>query len=318
MRTFFCSVALLAATTATASQLDVGYQTLQRMTGCYLIDYNYAETEALKSDYTRDSRVYDVNRTQSVKEWIYLEPVSATSARLQHILFATELDGKLRAGSMLKHQGEDWTYDAPFLYEFESPAHWSVRSLTDTRGLWTRRVTNLDDGLRYQCAAAWSETNVYPEWSCANYAPIPGRETRDMGRKDYQALARETRIVVYGSSWLERQNNTKVVHKDGVKSELAREVGKNWYVRLPDSECADAQTLAAKRQAFWTLLRETWDEVLTGDAPFVESALANRPPRFVAMQQIEEQFYQQNLDDAGIRSAAKQAILGVIAAYRQP
>ena len=108
-------------------------------------------------------------------------------------------------------------------------------------------MTNLDDGLRYQCAARWTEDRAYPEWSCANYAPIPGRETRDMGRSDYQTLQRGTRIVVYGAaqggSWLERQDNVKTIHTDSGRVPLVRELGKNWYVRLPDAECAGARAL---------------------------------------------------------------------------
>src|SRR5918994_1843161 len=82
---------------------------------------------------------------------------------------------------------------------------------------------------------------AYPEWSCANYAPIPGRETRDMGRADYNALERSTRIVAYGDSWLERQDNLKIADGASGRAPLARETGKNWYVRLPDSQCAAGQ-----------------------------------------------------------------------------
>src|SRR5687768_871180 len=109
-RTLFAILIALVTSNAFASgdaQLERGRAALRSMTGCYLIDYSYAETEALKPGYVRDSRVYDVNRDKSVKEWIYAEELSNHRIRLQHILFATDLDGTLMGGSELKHQVEE-------------------------------------------------------------------------------------------------------------------------------------------------------------------------------------------------------------------
>ena len=299
-------------------QLERGREALQSMTGCYLVDYSYVETESLKPGYVRDGRVYDVNRDKSVKEWIYPETLSPRRIRLQRILFATDAAGAVRAGSEIRHQTEDWEYGASFLYDFVAPLTWHVRDLTSTPELWTRRVTNLDDGLRYQCAARWTGDTAYPEWTCSNYAPIPGRETRDMRRADYQALDRTTRIIAYGTSWLERQDNVKTIHQEGGRVPLARETGKNWYVRLPDAECAAAQTFARPRQAFWTLSRETWDGVLTGRAPFIETVPPGQPPRFVKMYEVEHDVLGRDLADAAERQATRERILAVIREYRAP
>jgi uncharacterized protein DUF6607 len=298
--------------------LDRGLRAVRAMAGCYLVDYSYVEIESLKAGYTRDARVYDVNRDKSAKEWITAETLSPRRIRLQRILFLTDLAGVIREGSLIKHQSEDWEYDAPFLYEFVAPRIWQVRHLKATPGLWTRRVTNLDDGPRYQCAARWSEDTAYPEWSCSSYAPIPGRETRDMRRADYDTLDRTTRIVAYGQSWLERQDNVKTIHRDAVRSPLAREVGKNWSIRLPDSECEAARAFAGPRQAFWDLVREVWDGVLAGTAPFVETAGPGQPPRFVKMYEAEEDYVGRDLSNPSIRRAAHIRILKVIEAYRAP
>jgi hypothetical protein len=298
---------------------DQVVQTLESMTGCYLVDYSYTETEALKDGYTRDARVYDVNKSMSVKEWIYSEQVSANHIRLQHILFATKPDGTFMDGSMLKHTGEDWEHASSFLYDFVGPNTWDVKPLTTRQGVWTRKITNLDDGLRYQCAAPWKiEGQGYAEWSCQSYAPIPGRETRDMGRRDYNTMDRFTRVIAYGQSWLERQENTKIIHaKDGTKTPLAKELGKNWYVRLPDSECSVAQAFAGPRLKFWNLLRDTWIEVLSGDRSFVERPLIpGTMPRFVKMIEIESKYFMQNMDDPAVRALAKAEIRQVIQEYR--
>ena len=293
-----------------------GLAAIRSMTGCYLVDYSYVEVESLKPGYTRDPRVYDVNRDKSAKEWITADAVSSSRVRLQRILFLTDLAGTVRAGTEIRHQTEDWEYGAPFLYDFVAPRTWQVRDLKATPELWTRRVTNLDDGLRYQCAARWAADTAYPEWMCTSYAPIPGRETRDMKRSDYDALERTTRIIAYGQSFLERQDNVKTIHRDGEKSPLAREVGKNWSVRLPDAECEAARAFATPRRAFWSLSREVWDTVLDGTAPFVEKAPAGQPPRFVKMYEVEEAYVGRDLSDPSVRREASERILKVIEAYR--
>jgi hypothetical protein len=306
------------AADAAGDALDRGLSAVRSMAGCYLVDYSYTEVESLKPGYTRDARVYDVNRDKSAKEWITAEAGSPRRIRLQRILFLTDLAGAVRDGSVIKHQSEDWEYDAPFLYEFVGPRSWQVRDLKSTPGLWTRRVNNLDDGPRYQCAASWRDDTAYPEWSCSTYAPIPGRETRDMKRADYDTLERTTRIVLYGQSWLERQDNVKTIHRDGVRTPLAREVGKNWSIRLPDAECGAARAFAAPRQAFWDVVREVWDSLLNGAAPFVETAPAGQPPRFVKMFEVEEDYVGRDLSDPSVRRAARDRILKVIEAYRVP
>src|SRR4029450_4282933 len=322
MRKLFATLVLVVAAGLSADAapdaLGRGLQALQSMAGCYLVDYGYVEVESLKPGYMRDARVYDVNRDKSAKELIPAEMLSPRRVRLQRILFLTDLRGAIREGSLIKHQSEDWEYDAPYLYDFVAPRSWQVRDLKATPGLWTRRATNLDDGPRYQCAAAWKTETAYPDWTCASYAPIPGRETRDMKRSDYDTLDRTTRIIVYGQSWLERQDNVKTIHRDGMRTPLAREVGKNWSARLPDGECEAARALAAPRQGFWSLGREVWDGVLAGTAPFVETAPAGQPPRFVKMYEVEEDYVGRDLSDPAVRRAARDRILKVIEAYRAP
>jgi hypothetical protein len=302
---------------AATPAFEVGAKAIHALGGCYLVDYSYSETESLKPGYTPDTRVYDVNKNKSIKEWIYTTQLSPNRIRVQHILFGTDLAGNLMVGSELRHQAEDWEFDAPFLYEFIGPSNWIVKNLSSApTGSWTRRVTNLDDGLRYQCSAEWKTTTAYAEWTCSNYAPIPGRETRDMSRRDYNTLERGTRVMVYGSSWLERQSNTKTIHAaDGTKTPLVKEEGKNWYVRLPDSECAPAKAFASTRTAFWEILRETWDSVLIGDRPFIEKTLPTGP-RYGQVMQLEQDASTMDLTRSSDRQQVQQKLLQIIKDYR--
>lgn len=286
---------------------------IHSMAGCYLVDYNYVESVGIKPGYQRDTRVYDVNNDKAVKEWIYAEDLSPSRIRLQHILFSADQNGKVVAGSELKHQAEDWEYEPPHMYNYLGGAKWKTTPVAKSSGNWVRRITSLDDGLRYQCAAPWNLNNHYPEWTCTNYAPIPGRETRDMGRKDYQGLNRTTRIVAYGNSWLERQENTKTIEKGEQHIPLAKEVGKNWYVRLPDNECSATKDFVKARKEFWSVLRETWNEVFKDGKPITEKDI--KPPRYAKMFEIEDTFIKQNLSDPNVRKQAKDAILKVIREY---
>lgn len=304
---------MLLATAGIAGQLDIGRNAILSQQGCYIIDYSYVETDSLKEGYVKDNRVYDVNTKNTVKEFIYADEISGNRIRLQHILFAVNPQGQVMKEAMLKHQVEDWEYNAGYLYDFQSPQNWAVKNLDSN--LWTRRVTNLDDGLRYQCASTWSEDKHYPEWSCSNYAPIPGRETRDMGRKDYNTLDRSTKVVAYGSNWLERQINVKTIYKDGVKTPLAREVGKNWYVRVSDEECVDAKAFASERREFWSILREVWDEVFDGKVAYVEPSNIGSK-RYVEIMQLEAEYYQKDLLKEEVRLEVKNKIQEVIKKYR--
>src|SRR5690606_1763534 len=103
---------LLSVSALANPAFDLGANAIRSMTGCYLVDYSYAETKSLKSGYQIDGRVYDVNKDKSVKEWIYAIDTGANKIRLQHILFATDLEGNFLEGSELKHTGQDWEFEA--------------------------------------------------------------------------------------------------------------------------------------------------------------------------------------------------------------
>jgi hypothetical protein len=210
----------------------------------------------------------------------------------------------------MKHTGEDWEYNPSHFYQYIGNYTWKPVPLTDRPGVWVRRITSLDDGLRYQCAAKWDEANHYPEWTCENnYAPIPGRETRDMKRGDYQALQRNTRLISYGQSWLEREWNTKVQQKDETRTELAKEVGKIWYVRLPDSDCADAQSFVKPRLEFWRVVQGAWDKVLPKDALVVEKGDAGSFNRYMKTLKLEKEYLDKDLLNPTIRNEAERKLI---------
>src|SRR5262249_27741704 len=62
--------ALACGAGAAESQLDRGRHAILSLTGCFLVDYSYVETESLKPGYVKDARVYDVNRDKTVRAGI--------------------------------------------------------------------------------------------------------------------------------------------------------------------------------------------------------------------------------------------------------
>ena len=294
-------------------QLEQGKKAIRGRTGCYLVDYSFVEAEALKLGYTKDNRVYDVNLNKSVKEWIIATEISPTRIKLQHVLQGVDLKGQPMPGGIIHHTGEDWEFNAPLLFDYQGQNTWTAKDLTGTPNLWVRRVTSLDDGLRYQCAAAWSTDTEYASWKCDGLAPIPGREFRDMKRKDYQDLDRSSKLVVYDSNWLEREQNTKIIDEAGVKTALAKELGKTWYVRLPDSECKDAQDFAKSRMLFWDFTREAWDEELKEARTWVDAKTPKgQPSRYEQISDLEETWILKDLKQQENREAAKAAVKKII------
>ena len=315
MRTLIVALALVPSLAfAQLSQLEQGRKAIHDRTGCYLVDYSFVETEALKPGYVKDSRVYDVNGNKSIKEWIVAADISPTRIKLQHILQGVDLKGEHMPGGIIRHTGEDWEFNAARLFEYDGQDTWKAMSLSGTRNLWLRRVTSLDDGLRYQCAAAWSTDTEYPAWSCDGMAPIPGREYRDMGRKDYQDLDRSSKLVVYDANWLEREKNTKIIDTAGTKTPLVKELGKTWYARLPDAECKDAQEFASPRRVlFWDVTREAWDEELKGVTTWTDAATPKgQDSRYGQIADIEETWIRKDLTKPENRAAAKASVMNII------
>ena len=312
---FLASIALnLIPSFSNASQANDALNTIQSMAGCYLVDYSFKETKALKPGYTLDARIYDVNRQQNVYEWIVPIQKSESEIRLQHFLMIKNLQGAVTL--VMKHQAEDWQSNAATWFNFKGPGHWEKEAVTDSSA-WVRKVTNLDDGLRYQCAAAWNMTQKYPEWSCANFAPIPGRETRDMGRKDYNTLDRKTRIIAYGNSWLERQQNVKTIFENGSRTTLAEEDGKNWFVKVPSEECAPAEAFFREREVYFKVLQETWDDYLSQHQLIQEMPIVNGKPRFAALMEVEEKYAAQLQANPALAETVKKEILEVIRRYQR-
>lgn len=307
---------VLAATAHAQSDFERGRETILKQAGCYVIDYSFAETGSLRDGYNRDGRIYDTNADKTTYELIVPIEKSPTEIRLQHVLFMRNLQSG-EVGGLMKHQAEDWAFQAPHSFEFVAPGTWEARTGTPANS-WLRKITNLDDGLRYQCAAPWNFANFNPEWNCENFAPIPGRETRDMGRRDYNTLHRDTRLIVYQDSWVERQNNVKTIWTAGERAPLARELGRTWLVKQPMEACQEASAYAQQKMPYWKVLMEVWEEYLGVAQNFKEVPAVDGVPRFAAMFDVEEEFGDRVASEPTVIPQAKARMREIIERYRLP
>jgi hypothetical protein len=314
---FFTLSLILAGPTSLAGTFEKDKETILKQAGCYLVDYSFVETESLKPGYERDRRVYDANTVHSTYELIIPVQKSEREIRLQHVLFVRDqVTGNVTF--ILKHQAEDWAYGQEFRYDFVSRGLWRAVEIDEHQHQWTRKVTNLDDGLRYQCSSKWDHSKANPEWSCSNFAPIPGRETRDMKRSDYNTLDRSTRLIVYQDSWLERQNNIKTIQDESDKRvALARELGRTWYIKQPTSLCQEAQTFASQRSKFWEINMSVWDEILGARQEFSELAVVNVKTRYQLLSALEDESIQSLAHSNEQSELIKSKIKGIIEQFRK-
>ncbi|MBN8555410.1 MAG: hypothetical protein J0L93_08200 [Deltaproteobacteria bacterium] len=267
-----------------ADTLEKDRQAILGSTGCYMVDYNYHEVEAIDPTYKLDPREYHSSINSdfqkffkmysmidpavtpdkyqlTVKEKIYARVDSPNTIHLQHIIFLTNKDGQL--DFVMKHHSERWKYEAAKTYSFVGQGRWDATAVENSKGKWTREMMALDDSPRYSCTAAWDHTREYPTWTCANYSPIAGREYRDMKRSDYQALNRIHEVTVYPNAWLDTQNNEKVIEKeDGTRVAFVKEKGRNWYTRLKNDDCNVIDSFIAERKGFWDITQQVWDGLL--------------------------------------------------------
>lgn len=243
---------------------------IESMAGCYTIDYTYSEIDALAKDYGLDPRMYDTSSVKfNVKELIKVVRKSNQEIRLQHFMFATDkATGK--EVFRLRHHGEIWKYKPNFAYQYMGLDKYTPVTVKED---WLRIITSLDDGLRYHCPGTWTK-GEYPKFTCKALSPIPGRETRDMGRKDYNTSLRNSEVTIYPNAWFERQDNEKILLTNNGEKKLAREIGKHWYTKLPMQECSDINTWANERQNFWNLLETIWTQHLDGSKTLVHKKVA--------------------------------------------
>lgn len=295
-----CGISVALITTAQTKQ---DKEAIKDLCGCFAVTFNYAETftnDTLHKKYAHPKDNF------AVTEYEY--PIEETPKKIviQHLLVIP--DGK---GTVIKHWREDWEFEQTTLWQYDKDKVWNKVLLrpSDVKGQWTQSVWEVDDAPRYMGSSEWVKTNNELFWLNTTDAPLPRREYTT--RHDYNVMSRTSRTIVTDSGYLLIEDNKKIIRKDGSPdSLLAEEKGYNKYVRLPDSECAQAKAFWTQaKSGFWSDVRNVWEAKMQS---------ANK----IKLQtKVNDQFLYEALDDVENKNLTgkqrKQAIEQVMDQYIQ-
>ncbi len=282
-----------AAITANA-QLKEGKKHIDKLCGCFEVDFKYAETFSPDTAYKFKDR-YHAGGTELVI------PVETTDKKivLQHLLIIND-------SFTIKHWREDWEFEPKEQLVFEGNKKWKKMpvSKADAKGKWLQTVWEVDDAPRYQGISNWVNIDGKTYWENTADAPLPRREYTK--RKDYQIMKRGNKIVVNNNEWIHEQDNDKIALTPQGKKLIAQEKGINAYTKTDDSKCAAAKAWWLKTETFWAVVRKQWQEVLqTENAIALQSKIEDK--RLDEYFTVLEKKWQANtitLDQAGVEVKA--------------
>lgn len=289
---------------STMAQKKEGAEAIKQLCGCFGVTFNYAET--FTNDTVKKRYAHPLDNF-AVTEYAY--PITETPAKIviQHLLVIP--DGK---GTVIKHWREDWQYEQTESWQYTNAKEWTKKQvpLATVKNQWTQSVWEVSDAPRYTGTSRWVESNNQTFWLSTTDAPLPRREYTT--RKDYNVLNRTNRIAVSPAGYMHEQDNKKIIRNAGVAdSILAEEKGYNKYVRLPDSECAQAKAFWTKMQSeYWKDVREIWEQKM------------NAANKIVLQTKIEGKVLHEELDELAEkqldRAEKKKEIAVLISKYMTP
>jgi len=243
---------VLAATTLFANaQQQEGKKNIEKLCGCFDVDFRYAETFSPDTSY----KFHDREHSHATAELALPIAVSDNKIIIQHLLVINDT-------MVIKHWREDWEYQANDLLVYQGNKQWTKQAIpaAETKGKWTQTVWEVDDAPRYQGTSSWILANGKTYWENTTNAPLPRREYTT--RSDYQILKRGNRIALSEKGYVHEQDNEKIVKENNTEKLLVQEKGINAYVKIADSKCAAAKAWWEKNGAFWTVIRTQWDAVV--------------------------------------------------------
>jgi hypothetical protein len=249
MKKILGTVAAVALFLSVDSQTPKDKLNVDKLCGCFEVEFKYAETFSPDQNY----KYYDREEISGGTEFIFPVEVSDTKVVMQHLLVVTD-------SMIIKHWREDWTYENPVIWKYKGDKVWVKEQLKpeDVKGKWTQSVWEVSDAPRYQGASEWMTIEGKTVWQNTTDAPLPRREYSV--RNDYNILKRTNRLVITNDGWLHEQDNKKIIRKDGADKLLVEEKGINSYKRLDDSRCASAKAYWEKNKVYWTKVRKAWEE----------------------------------------------------------
>lgn len=233
---------------STQAQAPKGKENIDKLCGCFEVEFKYAETFSPNPAYKYHDR-------EEINGGLELTlPIEVTDKKIvmQHLLVITD-------SIIIKHWREEWTYENPVLWTYQGDKVWTKQQVNPelVKGKWTQTVWEVSDEPRYQGYSQWVSLDNKTIWQNTTDAPLPRREYTV--RSDYNILKRTNRLNITDSGYVHEQDNRKILRKNGTDELIAEEKGINSYKRVGDKECAAAKAYWEKNKTFWTKVRATWD-----------------------------------------------------------
>jgi hypothetical protein len=232
--------------------LPAGRQDIEKLCGCYEVEFKYAETFSPDTSY----KFHDRDEINGGLELILPIEVSDKKIVLQHLLVITD-------SMIIKHWREDWTFENTTLFRYRGNKLWAKEQLKpeEVKGKWTQSVWEVSDAPRYQGVSEWINTDGKISWQNTADAPLPRREYSI--RNDYNILRRTNHIVLTNDGWVHEQDNQKIIRNKGVDKLLVEEKGINSYKKVEENKCAAAKVFWEKNKLYWAKVRAAWEDYLS-------------------------------------------------------
>ena len=239
-------VGLLTMATSAIAQPE-GKKIVDKLCGCFEVDFRYVETFSPDPDYKYHQR----DETGGTAELALPIEVSDNKIVIQHLLVVSPT-------VVVKHWREEWTYEDPVIWMYKGDRTWVKEKLSaeQVKGKWTQTVWEVADEPRYQGISPFIQLDGRIIWQNTTDAPLPRREYSV--RNDYNILRRTNRLNISDSGYLHEQDNQKIIRTQGTDLLLVEEKGWNTYKRINEKECSAAKAYWEKNKGYWGRVRRIW------------------------------------------------------------
>lgn len=243
------AIATLTLGASAQNKLEQDRAAIKALAGNYKVTFNYAETFSPIKDYRFNERY-----RSSAKELALIIEDSPKKIVIQHLLV-------IRDSMVIKHWREDWTFEDPTLLVYQKNHTWKKTTINDVDGKWTQKVFQVDDSPRYEGMGTWTHVDGRHQWISHTDSPLPRREAEK--RNDYNVLNRRNTIYLTEKGWMFEQDNKKINRSDTAEVVIAMEKGLEEFVKIDAKRFEYAQQWWKNQSAFWTDVRQSWDELVT-------------------------------------------------------
>lgn len=245
---------------------DTGRKVIDKLCGCFQVDFKYAETFSPDAAY----KYHEREETGGTAELALPVEITPGKVVIQHLLVVGQ-------NTVVKHWREEWSYENPVIWRYKGDKTWvkEILPAEKVKGKWTQTVWEVSDEPRYQGYSRFADLDNKIIWQNTTDAPLPRREYSV--RSDYNILQRTNRLNITDSGYVHEQDNKKIIRLNGRDSLLVEEKGLNIYKRIPDQECDAAMEYWKKNERYWGRVRKTWnDYIATHDSVSLKSRVDNK------------------------------------------